>query len=42
MSIKEFVDSKPSLSQIMAFIENEAQRIAKERQKQAQAGSGKP
>lgn len=31
MSIKEFLDKKPSLSEILKYIETEAQRIAKER-----------
>lgn len=39
MSIKELLDSKPSLSQILQYIEQESQRIAKERQKQAQTGA---
>lgn len=39
MSISEFLAQKPSLGQILQYIEQESQRIAKERQKQAQAGS---
>lgn len=35
MSIKEFLDSKPSLSQIIEFVEQESQRIAKERRQAA-------
>ncbi len=35
MSISEFLSQKPNLSQILEYVENEAQRIAKERKKQA-------
>lgn len=34
-SIKSFLSKSPSISEILAFIESEAQRIAEERRKQA-------
>jgi hypothetical protein len=35
MSISEFVEKKPSLGEILNFVEQEAQRIASERRKAA-------
>lgn len=35
MSISDFLASKPSLSEIFEYVEQEAQRIAAERRKQA-------
>jgi len=35
MSIREFLDNKPTVSEILAFVETEAQKIAAERRKQA-------
>ncbi|HWQ95773.1 MAG TPA: hypothetical protein VN368_00220 [Candidatus Methylomirabilis sp.] len=31
MTIKEFLDSKPSLTQILEYVEEQAQQIARER-----------
>ncbi len=35
MTISEFLAKKPSVSEILSFIESEAQRIVAERKKQA-------
>ncbi len=39
-SIRTFLAKSPSLSEILAFVEEQAQRIAAERKKAAQAGQG--
>jgi hypothetical protein len=39
MSIREFLAQNPSVSQILKFVETEAQKIAAERKKVAQGGS---
>lgn len=40
MNIKEFLDSEPTLTQILEYIESEAQKIARDRQKQTVSGRG--